>query len=314
MGDEAAATGRLHFLLNQPSAPPGQDLQAREPGRESVGMPMTVCGRGRLLVLILGTLTAASVGPARSDEVRIGGTGAALALTRSLSAAFAAAQPTDRLDVAVGLGSGGAIAAVAEGVLQIAVAGRGLTAEETAKGMASVPFLRTPFIFVTARAPAPKLTTANVVAIHAGGLRTWPGGANIKPILRPRADAATLFLTEHVPGMAAAMESLRKRPDVPVAATDQDNIETAEQIAGSFAGTTLLQVTTERPRVNIIALDGVVPSVESMEAGAYPLAQDLYLVTAAEPSAVTRRFLAWVRSSAGRAIIRAGGARPALGN
>jgi phosphate transport system substrate-binding protein len=262
--------------------------------------------------LLLAAAVTAGAAPAHGEALRIGGTGAALGLSKALAAAFERSSSGDRVEVVPGLGTGGAISALAENVLQIAIAGRVLTAEETAKGMTSAPLLLTPFVFVTARPDAPALTRAQVVAIYAGELRAWPDGADIKPILRPRSDAATLFMAERVPGMAAAMETLRKRPDVPVLATDQDNMEGAASIAHSLAGATLLQVMTERPRVSVVVLDGVQPSVETLEQGIYPLGQELFVVTAVRPSGLTRRFLDFIASEAGRAIVRASGGRPLL--
>lgn len=272
---------------------------------------MTVLDHGRSLALGLIAVAAVSVAPGRCDDLRVGGTGAALALMDSLGASFVAAHPADRVTVVAGLGTSGAIAAIAAGVLQVAVAGRELTAEEKTKGTTSAPFLRTPFVFVTSRASPPRLSLGEIVAVYAGDLRAWPDGAAIKPILRPRADAASLFLIERIPGMAEAMDALRTRPDVPVAATDQDNITAAQTIANSLAGATLLQVTTERPRLRIIELTGALPPGGAIETDAYELAQDLYLVTGQRPSPATERFLAFVRSPAGQSIIRDGGARPA---
>ena len=110
--------------------------------------------------------------------------------------------------------------------------------------------------------------------------------------------------------MGPAMEKLRTRPEVPVAATDQDNLAMAERVPNSFAGTTLLQFLTENPRLHPIALDGKAGSVEAMEDKTYRLSMRLHVVTKANATPGARRFLEFLRSPAAEKVIReSGGAR-----
>ena len=260
-------------------------------------------------MVVLGTaLLFGSASGASADEMRVGGTGAAHGLMERLGAAFSASHPGDTIEVVPGLGSTGGISALADGVLQIAVSGRTLKDAEKAKGLEAAPLVDTPFVFVSNHAKAQSLTKADVVAIYDGALSKWPDGKEIRPILRPKSDAAAAFVVASFDGMQAAMDKLRQRPDVPIAATDQDNLEAAQRTPNSFAGMTLLQFTTERPRLRAIALDGVEPALEPMEKGAYPLKMRLHVVTKAEPPAVAQRFLAFLRSPEAAKIVRENGA------
>lgn len=260
-------------------------------------------------ILAIGTvLLLSSAGHAFAEEMKVGGTGAAHGLMERLGEAFGASHPGDQVAVVPGLGSSGGIAALAEGVLQVAVSGRDLKPEEKAKGLESAPFVETLFLFVTSHPKRQRLTRADVVAIYEGTLSKWPDGKEIRPILRPRSDAAAAFVVASFEGMPSAMEKTRQRADVPIAATDQDNLDAAEKTPNSFAGMTLLQFTTETPRLRAIALDGVEASVEAMESGAYPLKMRLRIVTRAEPSPLARRFLDFLRSPDADRIIRESGA------
>lgn len=209
-----------------------------------------------------------------------------------------------------GLGSSGGIAAVSEGALTLAVSSRPLRQNEKAKGLDGIPFIDTPFMFVTSNVANLTISNADVVAIHDGTLRKWPNNKGIKPILRPRSDTASALLIESFSGMQAAMDKLRQRPEVPVAATDQDNLQAAEEITASFTAMTLLQFLTERPRLHAIMLDGVQPSVENMQAGKYTLRTNMQLITSAQPSAVARRFIAFTRTPQAQQLIRENGGVP----
>ncbi|MGB8397558.1 substrate-binding domain-containing protein [Bradyrhizobium sp.] len=249
----------------------------------------------------------AAGGMAQADEVRFGGTGAAQGIMLILGKAFSAVHPGDALEVVSGLGSSGGIAAVAEGALMLSVSGRPLKQEEKAKGLDSFPFIDTPFLFVTSNTQNLNLTTADVVAIYNGTITKWPDNRQIKPILRPKSDTASAFLIANIPGMQSAMDKIRQRTDVPIAATDQDNLQAAEAIEASFAGMTLTQFIADRPRLRAIMLDGVQPSVDNMLDGKYSLKTTLHLVMRAQPSAATQRFIAFVRTPQAQKLIRENG-------
>lgn len=266
--------------------------------------------RRTALVAVAGTLLAllGGAGAGSAEEVRVGGTGAVIGVLGRLGEAFAAKHPGERLEVVPGLGSGGGIVAVADGVLHLSVSSRALKAEESAKGLTSAPLLDTPFVFVTSHPKPQRLTRAEVVAVFDGTLKAWPDGKEIKPVLRPKADAATPFLVQHFEGMQPAMDKLRQRADVPVAATDQDNVATAEKVPNSLAGASLVQFMTESPRLRLVALDGADASVETMESGAYGLKMRLHLVSPQKVGEAARRFIAFLGSPEAARIMRESGA------
>lgn len=252
-------------------------------------------------------LLSTCTGAALADEMRVGGTGAAHGLLLLLSEAFQAAHPGNNIEVVPGLGSSGGISAVAEGALQFSISSRLLKAEESAKALESAPFFDTPFLFVTSHPKQQKLMKAEVVAIYGGALAKWPDGKDIRPILRPKSDSATPFLIANFEGMQTAMDKLRQRRDVPIAATDQDNIEAAERIANSLAGATLAQIMTERPRLRTIMLNGTEASVEAMENGSYALKMRMYAVMRSKASPIAQRFASFLRSAEAEKLIRQSG-------
>jgi phosphate transport system substrate-binding protein len=260
----------------------------------------------RRLLSVIALITSCT-GTALADDMKVGSTGAAYGLLLRLSEAFHAASPGDRIEVMAGLGSGGAIAAAAEGAIGLAIVSRDLKPEERAKGLVVEPLLDTPFQFVTSHPNPQVLTKDAVIAIYNGTLTAWPDGKEIRPILRPKSDSAASFLIDNFEGMQTAMDKLRQRIDVPVAATDQDNIEAAVTVPNSFAGATLVQIMTERPRLRPVALNGVHASVAGMELGAYQLKARLDVVIKSTPSPVARRFATFLRSATAEKIIRENG-------
>ena len=241
-----------------------------------------------------------------ADTLRIGGTGAVSAMLPIL---FAAMPPHENLNVEVvpSLGTSGGLRALAEGVLDIAVAARPLKPEEQARGITQAAALRTPFVLATSYLGPDGFKSTEIADIYKSTNATWPNGSLIRIILRPRSESDTALLGAMFPGMAAAIETARKRPDIPIAATDQDNLTLAERLAGSLAGSSLTPLLTEERNLRLVPIDGVTPSVKALESGAYPFGKVLYFVVPATKKKGTERFIAFINSSRGQQILRATG-------
>jgi phosphate transport system substrate-binding protein len=257
----------------------------------------------------LGLLVAAQQVPA-AESLLVGGAGAATGMLRQVGAEFTRASGVE-VDVVPGLGTAGAVTALADGKLDLAVSGRALTAEESTLGLRQALVVRTAFMLATSR-PKPNGLKANELSqIYAATRPAWGDGMPIRIILRTRAESDTVLMERLFPGMNAAIESARGRSDVPVAATDQDNVAMAERVAGSLIGMTLAQFTTENPRLYVVPLDGVAPTLASFEAGAYPYTKRLYFLTRG-PNVPTRvlQFLDYLRAPPGTNALRAAGVLP----
>lgn len=94
------------------------------------------------------------------------------------------------------------------------------------------------------------------------------------------------------------------------AATGQDNGDYLEQLPGSFGATTLAQMITERRAVDVLALNDVMPSVQTLTDGSYPHAATFYFVKKAHASPTVDAFISFVLSKDGAAILRASGCLP----
>ena len=256
---------------------------------------------------ILGLL---AVGAAQAEVLRVGGTGTATALMQSLGAAYAEGRD-ERIVVVPSLGTKGAIRAVIDGKLDIAVSARPLTPEEQAAGLVTLAAMKTPFGFVSSRKNPPGLRKGDIEALFNSESATWPDGSPLRLVLRPRSESDTALAGAFFPGMREAIEHARARSDVPIAATDQDNADLAERLEGSLTGATVTQIRMETRPLSFVDIDGVTPTLENLETGAYPYAKTLYLVALKSRSADLQSFDAFLRSTKGREALRARGVLPA---
>lgn len=251
---------------------------------------------------------------AAPTRLAIGGTGAALGTIRRLAEAFRAANPAVDLELPPSLGTTGGMRAVMSGAIDIAVSVRPETPEEAAAGARSLHFARSPFGFVTSlRQPPTDLTSRDIVDIYALKRRHWPDGSPIRLILRTRRDGDSLFIVERFPAAEAVLDETHAKQTVPVAQTDQTNLDLAEKLEGSFASSTMAAVVSEGRNLRPLVLDGVPPTLEAVASGAYPHVRPLYLVTTPRAGEAARAFLDFVRSVEAGAIMRACACAPMAG-
>ncbi len=245
---------------------------------------------------------AVSTGNA-AETLRLGGTGTAIGMLQQVGAEFSAATGV-KVEVIANLGSTGAVRALADGLLDIAVLARPLKLEEYAAGLRQVAVTRTAYVMATSYSKPNGLKSADLARIFAAENPTWAEGTPIRIILRPSSDTDSALLTELFPGMGEAIETARHRVEVPTAATDQDNAALAERTPGSLVGTTATQLKTEHRNLRIVPLDGIEPTLANFASGVYPFAKNFYFIVRLPGVAEASQFVDFLRSPKGVAALR----------
>lgn len=259
-------------------------------------------------------LMVSTVAQARAENIQIGGTGFGLGVMKILAETFRKSHPQANIEVIPSLGSSGGVKALLHGAVDIAISGRPLTETELGRGIEAREIAQTPFVFVVnANVSSEEISLQELEDIYGGATLTWSDGTRIRPVLRPETDTTTKMLESLSPGMHQALRHARSREGMLRATTDQESAEVVEGTPGALASSTLTQVYSEQRRVKILAFNGVQPSVKSLGDGAYPLSLSLYLVTSLKPRDMTRQFLEFISSEAGREILMENGNRVVTG-
>ena len=247
-----------------------------------------------------------------ADTVTIGGTGAGMGTMTLIGKAFEKLHPEHSIKVLPSLGTAGGIKALQSGALQIAVSNRDVTPEEKAAGLSAAKYGTTAFVFIAhAKTPPLALTKEMLADIYSGKQQSWPNGQAIRVVLRPVQDADTKSLNSISPLVAAAVSAGRARSGMVVAITDTDSADQIEKTPDAFGTSTLALLMSENRYVNLLSLDKVKPSVQSIHDGTYPYTKDLYLIVSSTPSGGTRQFLQFIDSPQGAAILKKTGHKSA---
>jgi phosphate transport system substrate-binding protein len=265
----------------------------------------------RAVLAITGLVSFAAIDFARADEViRFGGTGMGLKAMSILGGMFVKREPGVSLRVLPSLGSNGGIDALADGAIEVAIAARPLTPLERQRGIHEASCMKTALVFISSHPQPEGLKRDHLPAIFDDPAPVWSDGLPLKIINRSQVSMEMALLRREVPGMSEAMAKLATRRGIPVGTTDQENIALAESIAGSLTSASLLQMMAERPKLHILTLDGIPPSIATIKDGSYPFTFGVCLLLPAAPSPAAARFIAFTRSDEGRQALRLLGAIP----
>ncbi len=290
---------------------------------KKVNSPRSRSARVRLAVSMALTAWALPGAPARSDQttpgvgpkvadapVRIDGSNGVLPLAAALRRGFEARHDGSEVVLGGGLGGRARIEALASGSIDVALASHGLDFEDLGRrGMTAHRVAVTPVVFaVHADVPVRQLTARDLCDIYGGKVTHWSalGGPDlrIRAFLRPESEVDTEIVRARLPCMRElVVADVVMRPE-----TTMDMVKALQDTSGAIGLTTSTVVRQSSVALRSLSLDGVSPTPENVTGGRYNLVRPAYFVTLASPPPSVRRFLDFVRSEAGAAIILDNGA------
>lgn len=283
------------------------------------GAQINRVGRAASIVLMAWTAQGdpvsggqATAGGAAEMLVRIDGSNGVLPLAGALRRGFEARHDGVEVVLGGGLDSRARLEALARGSIDIALASHGLNFEDLARrGMTAHRIAVTPVVFaVHADVPVRGLTARELCDIYGGKVASWSAfggpGLGIRAFLRPESEVDT----EIVRARVACMKDLVVADTVTRPATTQDMRKALQDTPGAIGLTTSTVVRQSIVALRTLSLDGIAPTPENVTGGQYSLVRPAYFVTMASPLPPVLRFLEFVRSEAGAAIILDNGALP----
>jgi phosphate transport system substrate-binding protein len=226
-------------------------------------------------------------------------------------------HPEVRIAVTGG-GSGTGLAALINGTVDIANASRQIKSEELeaaqANGIDPVEFVIARdaiAVIVHPSNPVDRLTLQQISDIFSGEVDNWQEvGGDDRPIVRLSRETNS---GTHVYFLEAVVR-LGEEENKTLFSTNTLLLPSSEGIGAEVRqnpnaiGYDGLGYVTEDMKTIAVArsADGPFwdPSVQTVNAGQYPIARDLYMYTAGEPEGTILTYLEWIRGSEAQAIVR----------
>lgn len=184
--------------------------------------------------------------------------------------------------------------------------------------LVTTPIGRDALVFiVNADNPVQSLTQAQLTDIYTGKLTNWKqvGGSDL-PIVafqRPEASGSQSLFIKLLMGDTKPMDAPTElRPTEMGGLIDELASYDNSQNALGYSVFYYASYMYEQPGLRFVAVDGVLPSDETIADGSYPLLNEYYLVTRADTpeDSPTAKLRDWILSDEGRETIRQAGYIP----
>jgi len=257
------------------------------------------------LSLVLAVTCLSSIA-ALGEELVVPGSGNPEFVLSELAKAFNTSQTTHRVVVPPSSGHAGAVRDVSEGVATLGRVGRPLTAPEQAKGLTYIPLGRDAVVAVAGAAVTVRgISSEQLKGIFSGKITDWSqlGGqpAPIRAIGKEITDSIRRQL-------GAKFTDLVYAESVKIVHLDPYLIELVDRYPSSFAVMNRSALEACKSKVVILALDGVLPGIDNLANGTYPLAMDYGLIyKTGQLSPAGKAFVDFIQSPDGEKILRAHG-------
>jgi phosphate transport system substrate-binding protein len=218
-------------------------------------------------------------------------------------------HPEVRISVTGG-GSGTGIAAMINDTVDIANASRAMKPEEIEEaqgnGIPPVEFVVAGdaiAVVVHPSNPIDELTLEQISDIYTGKISNWKDlGGEDRPIVllsRESNSGTHVYFLENVIRLGEKESDLLFSPDT-LLMPSSEGISSEVRLNANAIGYDGLGYVTPDQKVLAVALDEdnpyVLPSVETVNDGSYPISRPLYMYTAGEPSGQIRAYLDWILS------------------
>jgi phosphate transport system substrate-binding protein len=247
-----------------------------------------------------------------AETLVMGGTGLSLGLVGKLADAYVHKHPDNKIQVLPSIGSSGGIRALLAGKINLSFSARPLKEEEKGKGAREVAFAKSPFVFAVSTRVRGNidLSSTDVHKIYEQEMTAWPDGTAIRLILRELHETNNKLIITHFPGIEPAIVKAQNRRGAILALSDQESMGLGESIVGSLITATVSAILTEGRTLKPLSINGVAPSLENLEKGAYPMAITLWAVIGPDSGSTANNFISFIQSVEGATVLRANGALP----
>ena len=265
------------------------------------------------VIVILLFLFTACIKPAiqSSSLIRIKGSDTMIILVRTFAEAYMTQHPGITIAVEGG-GSATGFKALIDGEIDIAIASRLITPQEASQmartykniGISYLVAKDALSIYLNPDNKINSLTMGDLALIFSGQIDNWlvfsDSLIDIIPVIRPETSGTHLYFQTHVLHGQAYTEKSVELPTTKAVTHFVSEHFNAIGYGGFAYGDSVFMA----------PVNGIIPNEENVLNDTYPLSRYLYFYTITTPDENIRKFIDWVISPAGQAIVRQTGYFP----
>ena len=239
-----------------------------------------------------------STPPAAQNKLTLTGSSTVAPLAAEIGKRFESKHTGLHVDVQTG-GSSRGISDAQSGLADIGDVSRDLKPEEKAAGLVATPIALDGICVILHKDnPVKELTNEQVIAIYTGKITDWKDvGGKKGPITVINKDEgrSTLELFTKYFGL--------ETKDIKASAVIGDNEQGIKTVAGNPGSIGYVSIGTAEfdqkngTAIKLLPMKGVMPSVDNVKNGSFPLSRPLNLVTKGEPTGLAKEFIEYAKSA-----------------
>ncbi len=248
---------------------------------------------------------------AEEKKLVIQGSTTVLPIAQKCAEVFMQKHPEANISVRGG-GSGVGIAALIDGICDIADSSRPMKDKEIKKALekgvdpvAHVIAMDGIAVIVHPSNPVNELTLTQLKDIYTGKISNWSelGGKNQKIVVISRDVASGTFECFN----KLVLKKERVRPDALLQASNAAVLSVVKRTKGAIGYVGLGYLS---PEVKALKIEGVTPSQDTVLKGTYPISRPLFMYTNGKPKGLAKDFIDFVLSKEGQKIVKEQGFIP----
>lgn len=254
-----------------------------------------------LLVVALLCVSAVS---ASAETVKIAGSGGMIPLVNELAKAYMKNNPKDTIEVEQkSLGQTGGLMKLSKGLSDIAMAAHSLEPNQKSLPVQPYEIATVPGLFAVHNSVSVKgLTGQQICDIYGGKITNWKqvGGkdAPIVVLTRPEDESTKKAVREGV----ACFAALKEGAEAIMVAKSAENYNRLVATPNAIAMINSVALADGAGKITGVKLDG--KDVLSTSPAQWPINHRFNLVTGKQPTEATKRFLKFVGSAEGQAVVK----------
>lgn len=259
--------------------------------------------QGLLGLSVLGLMTQ-GVCAGNNDRLVIQGSTTVLPIAQKCAEVFMQKHP--KADISVrGGGSGTGMAGLVDGICDIADSSRPIKSKELAKAIsrnvdpvAHIVAMDGIAVIAHPSNPVSKLSLAQIKNIYTGKVSNWNqlGGENKEIVVISRDVASGTYECFS----KLALKKARVRPDALLQASNAAVSSTVQRTKGAIGYVGMGYLNSS---VKGLAVEGIQPSIETVQKGTYPISRPLFMYTNGKPKGLAKGFIDFVLSEEGQRIV-----------
>ncbi len=266
-----------------------------------------------LIVYAASGCRAATPTPTRVPvSIRIGGSDSMQWLARDLATAYHQARPYATVTIQVSNSDNG-LKELARGALDLALSSRALTADDLARRPVHVIEIARDGIVLIVHPdnPLEGVTREQVSKIYAGEIINW---SEFKIPPPGETDPIQVVSREGTSGTRRVFEEMlltgRRITSTALLQSGEGSVQSYVNTHPNAIGYVSFMGWKNKPQARVLNIDGVSPTLDTIQDGSYPLIRPIYLVVPDDANTDLSAFVDWVQSQDGHAVITSRAAAP----